>query len=172
MDEEGGRRWVGAYPVVRIVDVAGTSRRKGQQRVGYVHWTVEAEPADIDHNFERSRGLAAVTEKLFEMFNRHHQPATWAVGDPAHSASGGSGGRLENEALSGAAGRSVLDRQDGGPDAVRPGARRRVSQARAAGIETVTLVPRVASVAEHMDLVVKHDIHAVVATSGETAATS
>ena len=47
---------------------------------------------------------------------------------------------------------------------------RRVSQARTAGIEAVTLVPRVAPVAEHIDLVVKHGIRAVVETTDDADA--
>jgi hypothetical protein len=139
------------------------------QRVGYVHWTVEAEPVDIDHNWERNRGLAAVTEKLFELFNRHHQPATWAVGDPAHSAVAGILAESKTKhALALLGDRYWIGRTAGRTRFARELARR-VSQARAAGIETVTLVPRVASVTEHIDLVVKHDIHAVVAAAGTPA---
>ncbi|MEX2091944.1 MAG: hypothetical protein WD971_04660, partial [Pirellulales bacterium] len=46
---------------------------------------------------------------------------------------------------------------------------RRVSQARTAGIEAVTLVPRVAPIAEHIDLVVKHGIRAVVEATSDTS---
>lgn len=141
---------------------------RGQQRVGYVHWTVEAEPADFDHNIERSRGLAAVTQKLFEMFNRHHQPATWAVGDPAHSAIAGLVAASQTKHSMALLGDRFWIGKTAGRTRFARELARRASQARAAGIETVTLVPRVASVAEHMDLVVKHDIHAVVAASGET----
>src|SRR3989304_2860921 len=66
------------------------NRRSWQKHhVGYIHLTVEAEPTDADRNLDRHRGLAQVTEQLFEMFNRHRLPATWAVGDPAHSAAAG-----------------------------------------------------------------------------------
>jgi hypothetical protein len=142
------------------------------QRVGYVHWTVEAEPADIDHNLARSRGLAAVTEKLFEMFNRHRQAATWAVGDPAHSAIAGLVAASETKhALALLGDRYWIGKTAGRTRFARELARRS-SQARTAGIETVTLVPRVASVVEHIDLVVKNEIHAVVSTSREMPAGS
>jgi hypothetical protein len=139
------------------------------QRVGYVHWTVEAEPADIDHNLARNRGLAAVTEKLFDMFNRHRQVATWAVGDPAHSAVATLVAKSKApHALALLGDRFWIGATAGRTRFARELARR-ATQARAAGIEAVTLVPRVASVAEHIDLVVKHDIRAVVATAGDVA---
>jgi hypothetical protein len=142
------------------------------QRVGYVHWTVEAEPADIDHNLARNRRLAAVTEKLFEMFNRHHQVATWAVGDPAHSSIAELVAKSKTKHALALLGDRFWIGQTAGRTRFARELARRVSQARAAGIEAVTLVPRVASVAEHIDLVVKHDIHAVVSTTGETTVAS
>lgn len=140
----------------------------GQQRVGYVHWTVEAEPADIDQNLARNRSLAAVTEQLFEMFNRHRQPATWAVGDPAHSAVAGLVAQSNTKQALALLGDRYWIGQTAGRTRFARELARRALQARAVGIETLTLMPRVASVAEHMDLVVKHDIHAIVATSAAT----
>ena len=97
------------------------NRRSWQKHhVGYVHLTVEAEPTDIDRNLDRHRGLAKVTEQLFEMFNRHRLPATWAVGDPAHSAVGRARRCFRDTTWARAVGRSVLDRQDRRPHAVRP----------------------------------------------------
>lgn len=142
------------------------------QRVGYVHWTVEAEPTDINHSVARNRGLAAVTEKLFEMFNRHGQAATWAVGDPAHSVVAKFVGKSKTKHSLALLGDQFWIGQTAGRTRFARELARRAAQARAAGIETVTLVPRVASVAEHMDLVVKHDIHAVVAIAGGTAASA
>lgn len=137
------------------------------QRVGYVHWTVEAEPTDIDHNLARNRGLTAVTEKLFEMFSRHRQVATWAVGDPAHSAVAKLVAKSKSPHALALLGDQFWVGQTAGRTRFARELARRLSQARAAGIEAVTLVPRVASVAEHIDLVVKHEIHAVVATTNE-----
>jgi len=144
------------------------NRRSWQKHhVGYLHLTVEADATDIDRNLDRHRGLAQVTEQLFEVFNRHRLPATWAVGDPAHSAAASLVATSETKhglALLGdrywigaTAGRTRFARE----------LARRVSQSRSAGIETVTLVPRVAPVAEHIDLVVKHGIRAVVSTNSE-----
>lgn len=146
------------------------NRRSWQQHhVGYVHLTVEAEPTDVDRSLDRHRGLAHVTEQLFDMLNRHQLPATWAVGDPSQSAAAGLVAASDTEhdlALLGdrywigkTAGRTRFARE----------LARRVSQARTAGIEVVTLLPRVAPVAEHVDLVVKQGIRAVVAIAGATA---
>jgi hypothetical protein len=170
MDDEGGRASVDEQSRWRAQSMSQANRRSWQkQQVGYIHLTVEAEPSNIDHNLDRHRGLAKVTEQLFEMFNRHDLPATWAVGDPAHSAAAGlvAASKTKHDlALLGdqywigkTAGRTRFARE----------LARRVSQSHTAGIETVTLVPRVASVAEHIDLVVKHGIRAVVSTSEATA---
>jgi hypothetical protein len=138
-------------------------------QIGYVHLTVEAEPADIDHNLDRHRGLAKVTEQLFEIFNRHRLPATWAVGDPAHSAAASLvAASTTKHGLALLGDRYWIGKTAGRTRFARELARR-VSQSHNAGIEAVTLVPRVAPIAEHIDLVVKHGIRAVVATMGETA---
>ncbi len=142
------------------------NRRSWQKHhVGHVHLTVEAEPTDIDRNLERHRGLAQVTEQLFAMFNRHRLPATWAVGDPAHSAAAALVAASEiKHGLALLGDRYWIGKTAGRTRFARELARR-VSQARTAGIETVTLVPRVAPVTEHIDLVVKQGIRAVVETS-------
>ena len=91
--------------------------------------------SDIDRNLDRHRGLADVTKQLVELFDRHRLPATWAVGDPAHSAAAALVTLSETQhelALLG-------DHHWIGPTAGRTRfARelaRRVSQARTAGIE-------------------------------------
>jgi hypothetical protein len=145
------------------------NRRSWQQhQLGYVHLTVEAEPVDIDHHLDRHRGLAKVTEQLFEMFNRHRLPVTWAVGDPAHSAAASLvAASTTKHGLALLGDRYWVGKTAGRTRFARELARR-VSQSRSAGIEAVTLVPRVAPVAEHIDLVVKQGIRAVVATTAET----
>ncbi len=142
------------------------NRRSWQKHhVGFIHLTVEAEPIDVDRNLDRHRGLAEVTEQLFEMFNRHRLPATWAVGDPAHSAAAGLVAASETKhGLALLGDRYWIGKTAGRTRFARELARR-VSQARTAGIEAVTLLPRVAPVAEHIDLVVKHGIRAVVETT-------
>jgi hypothetical protein len=140
--------------------VSAAARHKFQ--VGRVHLTVETEPVDIDRRLERHRRLADVTSQLVELLDSHRLAATWAVGDPAHSATTAllTLSEIQHEvALLG-------DHHWLGPNAGRKRfaneLARRVSQARASGIALNTLMPRVAPIAEHVDLVVKHGIHAVV----------
>jgi len=141
------------------------NRRSWQKHhVGHVHLTVEAEPTDIDRNLDRHRGLASVTEQLFEILNRHKLPATWAVGDPANSAVATLvAGSETRHGLAVLGDRYWIGKTAGRTRFARELARR-VTQARRAGIDLVTLVPRVAPVAEHIDLVVKNGIQAVVFT--------
>lgn len=137
--------------------------------VGFVHLTVEAEPTDVDRNLARHRGLARVTEQLFELFDRCQLSATWAVGDPAHSAAAGLVAASQTKhSLALLGDRYWIGRTAGRTRFARELARR-LAQARAAGIDVVTLLPRVASVAEHIDLVVKHELRALVATADEAA---
>jgi hypothetical protein len=145
------------------------ARRSWQKHhVGHVHWTVEADPADIDHNLERHRSLATTTEQLFEMFDRHRLAATWAVGDPSHSAIAGLVALSPTRHALALLGDQYWIGKTAGRTRFARELARRVSQARSAGIDLVTLVPRVAPVAEHFDLVVKHGIRAVVAAPTRT----
>lgn len=130
-------------------------------QVANVLVTVELDPIADSHSMERHRGLAELTKRLVESFDAHRLPATWAVNDPAHSAATSlvirSG--VEHELailgdpnwLGQTAGRTRFARE----------LARRVSQARAAGIEISSLVPRVESVKRHIDLVVKQQITAI-----------
>ncbi|HEY4233247.1 MAG TPA: hypothetical protein VGM76_07460 [Lacipirellulaceae bacterium] len=143
---------------------SGSARHKFQ--FGRVHLTIETEPVDIDRNLERHRRLAEVTRELVELLDSHRLAAAWAVGDPAHSATTAllTLSEIQHEvALLG-------DHHWLGPNAGRKRfaheLARRVSQARAAGIAVSTLVPRVAPIAEHVDLIVKHGLHAVVGSNG------
>jgi hypothetical protein len=97
-------------------------------------------------------------------------PATWAVSDPAHSAA-------TSLLLKSAVDHELAILGDAnwvGPTAGRTRfARelvRRVSQARAAGIAVTTLVPSVASIDTHIDLVVKQQITAVAGLVASTNA--
>jgi len=53
---------------------------------GHLHLTIETEPVDIDRNLDGHRRLADVTKQLVELLDSQRLAATWAVGDPAHSA--------------------------------------------------------------------------------------
>jgi hypothetical protein len=169
MDDEGGRRSVGSEFLWRGWLMTIANRRSWQKHhVGHVHLTVEAEPADIDRNLDRHRGLTRVTEQLVGMFNRHKLPATLAVGDPAHSAAASLVAASPTQhGLALLGDRYWIGRTAGRTRFARELARR-VSQARTAGIEAVTLMPRVAPVSEHIDLVVKQGIRAVVGTEAES----
>ena len=108
--------------------------------------TVELDPIADSHSVERHRGLADLTKRLVECFDTHRLPATWAVNDPAHSAA------------TSLIIRSAVDHELailGDPNWLGPTAGRtrfarelvrRVTQARAAGINVCSLVPRVESV--------------------------
>ena len=152
-----------------------TGRRSWHtHHVAHLHLTVEAEPrtgtatepaSGLD--FERHGGLSEATRGLVELLEEHRLAATWAVGDPAHSVVTAIVALCEMPhelALLG-------DCHWLGPTAGRKRfaheLARRVSQARAKGIHLSTLVPRVAPVAEHIDLIVKHEIRTVVAVDRE-----
>src|SRR5262245_55987289 len=123
--------------------------------------TVELDPIADSHSMERHRGLADLTKRLVECFDIHRLPATWAVNDPAHSAATSlvirSGVQHELAILGDpnwlgpTAGRTRFARE----------LARRVTQARATGINVCSLVPRVESVKRHIDLVIKQQITAI-----------
>ena len=155
--------------------MSSASRRTWQKHhVGPFHITVEAEPPMTTLAKESSpqklkdhRGVADITKELIAVLDSHRLPATWAVGDPAHSAT------TALVTLSAVPHEMALlgDHHWVGPTAGRTRfARelaRRVSQARAQGLEVVTIVPRVAPIAEHIDLIVKQDIRAVVEVAND-----
>jgi hypothetical protein len=143
--------------------------------VGHFAVTVQLDPVADGRSLEHSKQLADITARLIDLMDKHRLPATWAVSDPAHSAA-------TSRIL-----RSVVPHEFAilgdaswlGPTAGRTRfARelsRRVAQARSAGLDVRTLVPRVSSVDEDIDLVVKQRISAVVgvgAMSNTSPATS
>ena len=137
-------------------------------RVGHLLITVELDPVADGHSVERHRGLARLTSTLADLFHAHRLPATWAVGDPAHSAA------TSIVLLSDVPHEMAIlgDPSWLGPTAGRTRfARelaRRITQARRTNIEVAALVPRVAPIEHDIDLVVKHGIHAVAGV-GEPA---
>jgi len=145
------------------------NRRTWQQHhAGSLLITVELDPVANGHSVERHRGLAAITSRLAEVLQAHRLPATWAVGDPAHSAATST--VLVSEVphemavlgdpswLGPTAGRTRFARE----------LARRITQARKANIPLSALVPRVASVQEDIDLVVKQGIQAVAGVGQPT----
>jgi hypothetical protein len=142
--------------------MSGTNHRTWQQyHVGHFLVTVQLDPVADGRNLESNRELAQVTRRLVETMDAVRLPATWAVSDPAHSAA------------TPLIVRSAVPHELailGDPNWIGPTAgrtrfarelARRVSQARNAGLEVTTLVPRTAKIEWHLDLVVKQRITAI-----------
>jgi len=123
--------------------------------------TIHLDPLTDDRNAEGLSRLPSVTQGLIALMNSLRFPTTWAVSDPAFSAA-------RPQVLCSAVTHELAI--SGDPSWVGPTAgrtrfarelARRVSQARHAGINVSSFVPRVASVQRHIDLVVKQQITAV-----------
>jgi hypothetical protein len=142
--------------------MSGTHHRTWQQyHVGHVNITVQLDSIAGGRNLEQHQNMASVTRQLIAIMETARIPATWAVSDPAHSAA-------TSLILKSAVDHELAILGDAnwvGPTAGRTRfARelvRRVTQARAAGLNVSTLVPGAASIESHIDLVVKHQITAV-----------
>jgi hypothetical protein len=139
-----------------------THQRTWQKfHVGHLLVTVQLDSVATGPSIERHQELARVTRRLLELTESQRLPVTWAVSDPAHSAATSlilrSGIDHELAILGDAtwvgptAGRTRFARE----------LARRLSQARGAGLEVTSLVPHVASIEKHIDLVVKQQITAV-----------
>ena len=123
--------------------------------------TVDLEPAAHRSNVQEARRLDEVTEWLVAIVNDLDMVATWAVADPAHSAATellASGQANHELALLGdaswvgpAAGRGRFAKE----------LFRRVSGSRGADLTVSSLVSRNVDVAQHIDLLVKHNITAI-----------
>jgi hypothetical protein len=142
--------------------MSGTNQRTWHQyHVGQLLITVQLDSAATGQNLDRFKNLAGVTRRLISLADSERLPVTWAVSDPAHSAATSlilqSGVEHEMAILGdtnwvgATAGRTRFARE----------LIRRLTQARATGVEVTSLVPHVASVADHIDLVVKQHITAV-----------
>jgi hypothetical protein len=149
----------------------GTNQRTWQKyHVGHFLATFQLDPPADQRSTERHRELERVTRELIALMDAQRVPATWAVSDPAQSAA--TPHILRSDVAHEIA---VLgDINWIGPTAGRTRfAReltRRLSQAHAAGLEVTSLVPRVASIERHMDLVVKQRITAVAGVETEPKA--
>ncbi|HEY3395775.1 MAG TPA: hypothetical protein VGK58_23940, partial [Lacipirellulaceae bacterium] len=138
-----------------------TNERAWQkQRTGHFLLTVHLD-SPSEAGSEKHPKLAEFVRHILRLADETRLPVTWAVSDPAYSAATPlilrSAGAHELAILGDAnwvgptAGRTRFARE----------LARRVSQARAAGINLKTLVPRVDSVQPHIDLVIKQRISAV-----------
>jgi len=142
--------------------MSGTHRRTWHKyHVGHLNVTVQLDSTSATHCVERHQTLAEVARQLIATMDAELLPTTWAVSDPAHSAATSliTQSAVDHEL-------AILgDSNWVGPTAGRTRfARelaRRLTQARAVGLNVTTLVPSVASVEPHIDLVVKQQITAV-----------
>jgi hypothetical protein len=139
-----------------------TNHRTWQKhRNGYFLLSVHLDPIADGHNLQHDAELASITRQLLDLADSHRLPVTWAVSDPAFSAA------TRRILLSDVDHELAIlgDANWLGPTAGRTRfARelaRRITQSRGAGIHVKTLVPRVASVGRHIDLVVKQQITAI-----------
>jgi hypothetical protein len=129
--------------------------------VGHFMLSVHLDQVADGHCPTREKELAHLTQRLIELTDAQALPVTWAVSDPAYSAATPLILRsaVQHELailgdenwLGPMAGRTRFARE----------LARRVSHARDAGIQITTLVPRVASIERHIDLVVKQRIAAI-----------
>jgi hypothetical protein len=142
--------------------MSGTNQRTWHPyHVGHFLITIQLDSVAVGPRVDGHAELGSFTRRLIALTESQRLPVTWAVSDPAHSAA-------TSLIL-----RSALDHELAilgdanwvGPTAGRTRfAReltRRLAQARSTGIEVTSLVPHVASIEKHIDLVVKHNVTAV-----------
>jgi hypothetical protein len=130
--------------------------------VGHLNITVQLDSTAESHSVVRHQEIAEVARQLIATMDVDRIPTTWAVSDPTHSAA-------TSLIIKSAVNHELAILGDSnwvGPTAGRTRfARelvRRLTQARAAGLEITSLVPCVASIRSNVDLVVKQQITAVV----------
>ena len=137
-------------------------RRTWQQhRVGQVLFTVQIDPLDGEFNIERHRGLADLTRRLVDLFSANRLSATWAAGNPAKCAATSAVLRSTVDHELAILGNSGWIGPTVGRTRFAQELARRVGLAGSAGVSVTSLVPRVASIKEHVDLVLKQGISAV-----------
>jgi hypothetical protein len=129
--------------------------------IGHLLLTVRLDSAATEQSVQRHQQLAGVARRLIALADSLRLPVTWAVNDPAHSAATSLviQSAVEHEMailgdanwVGATAGRTRFARE----------LLRRITQARATGIAVSSLVPHVASIENHIDLVVKQHITAV-----------
>lgn len=148
---------------------ASNQRTWQQYRVGHFLCTVQLDPVADRETDDSQHELAALARRLIGLMDSLRLPTTWAVSDPAHSAATALIVRSvvahelailgDAHWLGPTAGRTRFARE----------LARRVSQARTAGLEITTLVPRVATIEQHIDLIVKQRICAIAGVTARPA---
>jgi hypothetical protein len=142
--------------------MSGTHQRTWHQyRVGHLLITVQLDSAATGRQLERHQHLAGVTRRLIALADSERLPLTWAVSDPAHSAATSLVLRSAVEHEMAILGDATWVGATAGRTRFAHELVRRLTQARATGLEVTSLVPHVASIENHIDLVVKQHITAV-----------
>ena len=142
--------------------MSGTHQRTWQQyHVGHLLITVQLDSAATGRQLERHQDLAGVTRRLISLADSERLPVTWAVSDPAHSAATSLILRSAIEHEMAILGDATWVGATAGRTRFARELVRRLTQARATGLEVTSLVPHVASIENHIDLVVKQHITAV-----------
>ena len=131
---------------------------------GHILVTVYLDPVADVHNVEQHRGLADAARRLIDLMYDHRLPTTWAVSDPAFSAATSLVIRSDVDHELAILGDANWIGPTAGRTRFARELARRVSQARNLGIELKALVPRVASIVQHIDLVIKQRITAIGGT--------
>lgn len=142
--------------------MSGTHQRTWQQfHVGHLLITVQLDSPAIGRQLERHQQLAGVTRRLISLADTERIPVTWAASDPAHSAATSLILRSSIEHEMAVLGDATWVGATAGRTRFARELARRLAQARAAGLEVTSLIPHVASIENHIDLVVKQQITAV-----------
>ncbi len=142
--------------------MSGTHQHTWQPyHVGHLLITVQLDSATSGSQIERHQDLAITTRRLISLADSQRLPVTWAVSDPAHSAATSLilQSEVEHEMailgdanwVGATAGRTRFARE----------LVRRLTQARATGLNVTSFVPHVAHIENHIDLVVKQHVTAV-----------
>jgi hypothetical protein len=142
--------------------MSGTHQRTWQQyHTGHVLITVQLDSAAAGNRLQRHQELAKVSRQLIALADAMRLPITWAVSDPAHSAATSLVLRSAVEHELAILGDSNWVGPTAGRTRFARELTRRLAQARATGLQVTSLVPRVASIEKHVDLVVKQQITAI-----------
>jgi hypothetical protein len=123
--------------------------------------TVQLDPTADRPCADSQRQLAAVAKHLIGLMDSYRLPTTWAVSDPAHSAATPLILRSAVEHELAILGDAYWVGPTAGRTRFARELARRVLQARAAGVQVASFVPRVATVERHIDLIVKQRISAI-----------
>jgi hypothetical protein len=142
--------------------MSGTNRRTWQEyRTGRFLCTIQLDPIADQRNTEDQNELAGVVRRLIGLMDLHRLPTTWAVSDPAHSAATTFVSRSAVEHELAILGDSYWVGPTAGRTRFARELARRAMQARTTGLEVASLVPRVATIERHIDLIVKQRISAI-----------